>query len=146
MQDCTGHTVTEKAIRLPVQISVTSEGVIVTQQDKQQVFGQPTVIKDFYHISTIREGIVSEEKESFFIRLISAQQPLKLVTQDPWPIVRLINQMVSKWQIQQPVSFDVVKWLPLVTSLMPLFTESLYTGERVESKGCSRDLPQYCSL
>ena len=95
----------EKLSRASVSLRVTSEGVIVTHGDRQQVFGQAVLMREVHHISTIKEAQVEEEgRERFTIRLLSAQQGLHFSMADPWPAVKLVNQMLSKWQIQQPVS------------------------------------------
>lgn len=99
------YLISEKLSRVPVSLRVTSEGFIVTHNDRQQVFGQAVLMREVHHISTIKEAQVGEEgKERFTIRLLSAQQGLHFSAPDPWPTVKLVNQMLSRWQIQQPVS------------------------------------------
>lgn len=94
----------EKLSRASVNLRVTSEGIIVTHSDRQQVFGQSVLMREVHHISTIKEAQVEEEgKERFTIRLLSSQQGLHFSSPDPWPTVKLVNQMLSRWQIQQPV-------------------------------------------
>ena len=99
----------EKQLRTSVSLRVTSEGVIVTYSERQQVFGQAVLMREVHHISTFKEAQVEEEgKEQFTIRLLSAQQGLHFSMVDPWPAVKLVNQMLSKWQIQQPVSLPAI--------------------------------------
>ena len=48
------------------------------------------------------EAFVEGKKDCVSVRVISAQQMLRFSHSDLWASVKVINQMLSKWQMQQP--------------------------------------------
>ena len=46
----------------------------------------------------------SEDKESLTVRLMEGSQPLKFTVSKADEVVEVISTVLSRWQIQQPVS------------------------------------------